>query len=235
MKKFTAMICTLALLTAFTGCNNSETSGSVPESGVSSPESMVGSSESTDSENSVPAPDGADNSISETDVETVKEKYSGEDRPVYDTKIIDLDFNGKDELLVLTSMANPKLFEVWEKSDDEMALKCSFGAGKVNFIDKISLNEGKIDGERVYLFSFAYDEGNNMNADEVLSAIRKTEDGYEVEHLISRGTITYPDVAEPFTKEFYRKGWDKGDIGWDQDYGDIAKEEYDRLYEEYTG
>lgn len=30
MKKITAIICTLALLTAFTGCNNGETSGSVP-------------------------------------------------------------------------------------------------------------------------------------------------------------------------------------------------------------
>ncbi len=217
MKKFTAFICTLALLTAFTGCDNSETSGSASDSG-----------------NSIPMSDSADNSISDNDIETVKESYIGEDRPIYDTKIIDLDFDGKDELLVLTSMANPKLFEIWEKSDDGMTLNCSFGAGKVNYIDKISLKEGKIDGEKVYMFSFAYDEGNNMKADEVLSAVRKTENGYEVEHLLSRGTITYPDVAKPFTKEFYRKGWDKGDIGLEQDYGDIAKEEYDRLYEEYT-
>ena len=74
-----------------------------------------------------------------------------------------------------------------------------------------------------------------MKADEVLTVLRKTSDGFEVEHLLSRGTITYPDIAEPFTKEFYRKGWNKGDIGMDQDYGDITKEEYDALYEEYTG
>ncbi len=98
----------------------------------------------------------------------------------------------------------------------------------------LSLKEGRVSGEKVYLFSFVYDEGNNMKADEVLSAIRKTTNGYDVEHLLSRGTITYPDIAEPFIKNFYRKGWSKRDIWLDQDYGDISKEEYDRLYKEYT-
>ena len=74
-----------------------------------------------------------------------------------------------------------------------------------------------------------------MKADEVLSMIGKTADGYEVEHLLSRGTITYPDIAEPFTKAFYRKGWSKYDIGLEQDYGDITEEEYNGLYKEYTG
>ena len=51
MKKITAIICTLALLTAFTGCNNSETPGSVPDNGgsVSAPESTDNISDSSDS------------------------------------------------------------------------------------------------------------------------------------------------------------------------------------------
>lgn len=68
MKKFTAIICTLALLTAFTGCNNSETSGSVPESGnsVSSPENMVSDLESSDSsDNSESTPESSE-SVSES-------------------------------------------------------------------------------------------------------------------------------------------------------------------------
>ena len=121
------------------------------------------------------------------------------------------------------------------QEDGKMNPVYSFGAGKVNFIDEISLKEAEINGEKVYLFSFAYDEGNNMKADEVLSMIGKTADGYEVEHLLSRGTITYPDIAEPFTKAFYRKGWSKYDIGLEQDYGDITEEEYNGLYKEYTG
>ncbi len=177
----------------------------------------------------------SDETIYEADIETIKNNYNSEDIPVYDVKIIDLNFDGKDELLVLTGRANPKIFEVWKKSDGKMNLEYSFGAGKVDFIDKISLKKVEINDESVYLFSFSYDGDNNMKADEVLSVIRKTEDGYEVEHLLSRGTITYPDIAEPFTKEFYRKGWSKYDIGWEQDFADITKEEYNSLYEEYTG
>lgn len=63
MKKFTAIICTLALLTAFTGCNYSETSGSVPDSGnsVAAPENMVSDLESSDSsDNSESTPDSSD-------------------------------------------------------------------------------------------------------------------------------------------------------------------------------
>ncbi len=176
----------------------------------------------------------SDNTISEDDVETVRKNY-GEDRPVYDTKIIDLDFDGKDELLVLTTQANPKVFEVWEKNTDAMNLVCTFGAGKVNWIDEISLKQGEIGGEKAYLFSFAYNDENSMKADEVLSVIKKTADGYEVEHLLSHGTIAYPNIAEPVTKEFYRKGWSKYDIGMDKDYGEISKEEYEKLYKEYTG
>lgn len=176
----------------------------------------------------------SDETVSESDVEAVKETYAAEDRTVYDAKIIDLDFNGTDELLVLTQQANPKAFEVWEKKDGKMNSACSFGAGKVDFIDEISLKEAEINGEKVLLFSFAYDEGNNMKADEVLSVIKKNGDGYEVEHLLSRGTINYPDLAEPFIKEFYRKGWGKRDIGLERDYGDISKEEYESLYAEYT-
>ena len=54
MKKFTAIICALALLTALTGCNNNETSGSVPENtGVSAPESTTENTESPDSSESL--------------------------------------------------------------------------------------------------------------------------------------------------------------------------------------
>ena len=172
--------------------------------------------------------------ISAGDIETVKDNYANDGRTVYDAQIIDLDLDGKTELLVLTHQANARVLELWDKSGGEMELLYSFGAGKVNFIDEISFEEGRIDGEKAYLFSFAYDEGNNMKADEVLAGVVKTADGYDVEYLLSRGTITYPDIGEPFTKEFYRKGWGKGDIGMDQDYGDISKEEYDKLYEEYT-
>ncbi|MBD5128528.1 MAG: hypothetical protein HDT43_01165 [Ruminococcaceae bacterium] len=55
MKKLTAIICILALLTAFTGCNNNETSDSFPENtGVSAPESTTENTESTENSESTP-------------------------------------------------------------------------------------------------------------------------------------------------------------------------------------
>lgn len=231
MKKIFAIITLTAMIAAsITACSANQENSDNADAGLLQSNSSYFFSSSIESG----SPVLSDETISENDIETVKKTYSAEGRTVYDTKIIDLAHNGTNELLVLTQQANPKAFEVWEKKGGKMNLVYSFGAGQVDFIDKISLKEAEVNSEKVYLFSFAYDEGNNMKADEVLSMIRKTADGYEVEHLLSRGTITYPDIAEPFTKEFYRKGWSKGDIGLDQDYGDITKEEYDSLYNEYT-
>ncbi len=55
MKKFTAIICTMAMLAALTACDNKETSGSVPESTNSASESTGGS----ESGSPQSTPDGA--------------------------------------------------------------------------------------------------------------------------------------------------------------------------------
>jgi len=205
-------------------------------------ESSDNTCENSDFTNSIVDPDPSatnslsvisDDIISEYDIEAIRKNYN-EDKPIIDTRLIDLDFDGEEELLVLTTWARPHVFEVWEKNNGEMELTCRFGAGKLDWIDKISLEQGEIDGKKVYLFSFSMSSGI-MTADEVLSVVRETADGYEVEHLLSRGRIDYFDIPEPFIKEFYRKGWSRGDIGMDADYGDITKEEYERLYKEYTG
>ncbi len=230
MKKYLTGFLALSFAILLTACNSIQENDNNTSTVFSSPYSST----QHDSSSDINSLTTSDEAIYEDDIETVKRNYSDEERDVYDTRIIDLNFDGKSELLVLTQRANPKVLEVWEKSGGRMNCVCSFGTGKVDFIDVLSLKEGRVSGEKVYLFSFVYDEGNNMKADEVLSAIRKTTNGYDVEHLLSRGTITYPDIAEPFIKNFYRKGWSKRDIGLDQDYGDISKEEYDRLYKEYT-
>ncbi len=222
MKKIYSAILTVLIAASLAGCSrsqeNSGNTSTAPATPISDPD--------TPATNNPFA-------ISDNDVETVRKTY-GEDRPVIDAKIIDLDFDGEDELLVLTTQANPKVFELWEKNGGTMELACSFGAGKLNWIDKISLKQGNFDGEKAYMFSFSMSGESNMTADEVLSVVKKTADGYEIEHLLSRGKITYSDIEKPFTKEFYRKGWNRSDIGMDKDYGDISKEEYDKLYKEYT-
>lgn len=66
MKKITAIICTLALLTAFTGCDSKETSGGVPESTENSDSAPI----STDDPES--APDSSENP--ESDPESSESK-----------------------------------------------------------------------------------------------------------------------------------------------------------------
>ncbi len=227
MKKFYSIILTALIAASIAGCSNSQ-----ENSGDTSTDPAIPISDPDTPATNQPAV--SDDTVSENDVKTVIDSYP-EDRPVRDAQLIDLDFDGEEELLVLAAWANPNVFEVWEKNSGKMELACRFGAGKLNWIDKIALTQGEIDGEKVYLFSFSMSGENSMTADEVLSAVKKTADGYEVEHLLSRGRIDYTGIPEPFTKEFYRKGWNRGDIGMDKDYGDITKEEYDKLYKEYTG
>ncbi len=177
-----------------------------------------------------------DKTISEDDVKAVRANYNDGDKPLYDAKVVDLGFNGREEVLVLTSQGNPKVFEVWDKRGGEMKFVTSFGAGKLNWIDKISLLHCIDANERSrYVFSFAYGGENSMTADEVLAEIVRTEDGYDVEYLLSRGRIEYTDVPEPFTKEFYRVGWSKYDIGMNDNKSDITKEDYIELYKDFTG
>ena len=68
---------------------------------------------------------------------------------------------------------------------------------------------------------------------DVLAAIKRISDSYEIEYLLSFGTLTYANIPEPFTKEFYRIGWNKTDIAMDGDYNDISREEFLKLYEKY--
>lgn len=220
MKRIFYVVLAALIAASFTACGN--------DKGNSSAEGSSASSVS-ESDSAVLNED-----IDQNDVENTKKTYSDREEKVYDTKIIDLDADGKNELLVLASIGNNRQFSLWEKNGGAMNKTCDFGAGKVKRIDKISLNEAEIYGEKVFLFSFKFSGENSMTAD-VLSEIKKTADSFEVEHLLSHGTITYSDVSEPFTKEFYRKGWSKYDIGMDGDFGDISKDEFEMLYKMYTG
>jgi len=220
MKRIFYVVLAALIAASFTACESADVNSSAESSSASSV---------SESESAVLNED-----IDQNDVENVKKTYSDREETVYDTKIIDLDGNGKNELLVLASYGNNRQFSVWEKNSGVMNKTCDFGAGKVKWIDKISLNETEIYGEKVFLFSFKFSGENSMTAD-VLSEIKKTADGFDVEHLLSHGTITYSDVSEPFTKEFYRKGWSKYDIGMDGDFGDISKNEFETLYKMYTG
>lgn len=88
MKKFIAIICTLALLTAFTGCNN-ETSGSIPESGnISAPDSTTENAESPDISES--EPESSDSDPESTSPQTPHNELSEQAREILERCTLDL-------------------------------------------------------------------------------------------------------------------------------------------------
>ncbi len=152
---------------------------------------------------------------------------------VLDTQFCDLDFDGQEELLLLSSWGKNEA-HVFEKENGVLTESAVFGMGKLNYISELGLIPRSAAGESYHYFTFSFDNGGVMSA-EVLAAVYSRESGYEVEYLLSYGLLDYSDIPEPFSQEFYRKGWSKDDIAMDTDYDDITREQFVQLYEQYTG
>jgi len=175
--------------------------------------------------------DSADNDIiTKQDIESCKKTLEKDGISVLDTVLCDLDFDDRDEILLLSSFGGNQI-HVFEKNDGELSEDSVFGMGMLNYIEKLELYPYSDDEESYHYFSFHFDNGGVMAAD-VLTAIRP-QDGYAVEYLLSHGTLSYSDISEPFSEEFYRKGWNKDDIAIGEDDFDLTRAEYEKLYEKY--
>ena len=173
----------------------------------------------------------ADNDIiTKQDIESCKKTLEKDGLSVLDTVLCDLDFDDRDEILLLSSFGGNQI-HVFEKNDGELSEDSVFGMGMLNYIEKLELYPYSDDEESYHYFSFHFDNGGVMAAD-VLTAIRP-QDGYAVEYLLSHGTLSYSDISEPFSEEFYRKGWNKDDIAIGEDDFDLTRAEYEKLYEKY--
>ena len=148
-----------------------------------------------------------------------------------DGVVYDIDLDGIDEVLVLADVPFRAIC-VFEKENGKMVQTDTFGMGSLSYVETLELNTYSDDDEKYPFFIFHYDNGGVMKCD-VVAAIKPADGSYTIEYLLSFGTLNYTDIPEPFTKEFYRIGWNKTDIAMDRDYNDISKEEFLELYAKY--
>ena len=173
-----------------------------------------------------------DPGITDADVdECLKLIAQNSDFTAVDSDIYDIDFDGSDEVLVLADVPFRAIC-VFEKENGKMVQTDTFGMGSLSGVETLKLHTYSDDDEKYPFFIFHYDNGGAMKCD-VVAAIKPADGSYTVEYLLSFGTLTYTDIPEPFTKEFYRIGWNKTDIAMDGDYNDISKEEFLELYAKY--
>lgn len=148
-----------------------------------------------------------------------------------DSDIYDIDFDGSNEVLVLADVPFRAIC-VFKKENGKMVQTDNIGMGSLAEIESLKLYTYSDDDEKYPYFIFHFDNGGVMKCD-VLAAIKQVNDSYTIEYLLSFGTLNYADISEPFTKEFYRIGWNKNDVALDGNYNDISKEEFMKIYEKY--
>ena len=233
MKKYTATILALALfsLTMLSACNKAEQNEDVSTTSSTTTTSGIITSDNAIEESS--ADDSASAEITDDDVnECLNIIEQNSDFTAVDSEVYDIDFDGSDEVLVLADVPFRAIC-VFEKENGKMVQTDNFGMGALKNVMSLKLHTYSDEVEEYPYFTFHYDNGGAMKCD-VLAAIKGVDGSYEIEYLLSFGTLTYADIPEPFTKEFYRIGWNKTDIAMDGDYNDISKEEFLEIYEKYS-
>lgn len=144
-------------------------------------------------------------------------------RNIRNAAIYDLDFDGTDELLIVSTFVTPEI-HVFKKSDGKIEETTAFPMPPYSYMnDRLEMKSYENGSEKYYYFTFY--EGNGVMKATVLGALKPNGDSYEVEYLYSWGTLEYPDLPEPVKNEFYRKGWDRNAAALNaSDPNDIPKE-----------
>ena len=231
----TAIILTLTLfsLTMLSACsetNQNEDASISTTSGTATASDTITSDNSTEKS---PTDYSISAEITDDDVNeclNIIEKNS--EFTAVDSDIYDIDLDGSDEVLVLADVPFREIC-IFKKENGKMVQTDNFGMGALSNVESLKLHTYSNEVEEYPYFIFHYDNGGVMKCD-VLAAIKRVNGSYDIEYLLSFGTLNYANIPEPFTKEFYRIGWNKTDVAMDGDYNDISKEEFLKLYEKYS-
>lgn len=145
---------------------------------------------------------------------------------VLDTAFIDFDFDGTDEYLLLTSNGtNTKQLHIYRENFCYWGEEYLLDGAEVGYMQGLDLT--RYDGELGACWIFRFREDNGAMDALVTAALTRDEKGKpQIEYLCSEGTITYSDIAQPYSVEFFRRGWGKNDIAMGVSYNDITEEEY---------
>lgn len=147
-------------------------------------------------------------------------------------RVMDIDFDGKDETVIQVGPTfGIAVYENTENGWDEAGRFANdVQMSYIPSLDKLYPYENGSD--KYWYYAFHFDNGGVMTAD-VIGAVKHEGNEYTVEYLLSHGVLNYSDIAEPFSENFYRIGWDKGDIDFTQDHGDIGEDDFRALWERY--
>lgn len=145
----------------------------------------------------------------------------------------DIDFDGNQELLC-PFMA---LLKIYKKTDNVIYEKTAGGNVFQHVIcdDLNTLQTYEDENEKYSYFVYSYDNGAVMRGN-VLVAIKYDSESnkYIAENLISWGRLDFDgENTSQYSRPFFRKGWDKGDISTDESENDISQEEFLEIYNKY--
>lgn len=174
--------------------------------------------------------------ILESDMEACREilveSVNGADIDITESRIMDINFDGKDEIVVLANGGYG--VAVFTKNENGISQTGRFAQGATAGLTSLDmLYKFDKNGEKYWYYCYNYDNGVFYDT-YILDSVKFDGEGYFTESLFSFGTLYYSDLETPIKMKFYRKGWDKTDIGLGGEHdNDIPREEFKTLWEQY--
>ncbi len=150
-------------------------------------------------------------------------------------RLLDLNFDGINEILVTDLYTRCPLF-IFEKKDDSSPVL----ANCIEFDDRLSLDRFRFnvtpyeqDGEKYHYFYMTYEDDTSMTA-RIAAAIKYDGEGYYLSFLLSYG-VGRTD-SDPDEWSFFRKGWvfPEAENPDPADYTQMSYEEFKILWEQYS-
>ena len=166
------------------------------------------------------------------DYPSIKDDLDFDETKAGAVRVMDIDFDGKDETVIQVGPTfGIAVYENTENGWDEAGRFANdVQMSYIPSLDKLYPYENGSD--KYWYYAFHFDNGGVMTAD-VIGAVKHEGNEYTVEYLLSHGVLNYSDIAEPFSENFYRVGWNKGDIDFTQDHGDIGEDDFRALWDRY--
>ncbi len=166
------------------------------------------------------------------ETQRITEELEAEGMTVRATQQLDIDWDNDKEQVFLVDAGGTNRLYIYENKGG-LLHRDSFVTSGMRFVgEDFVLKPYSGQNGNFWYYEFDY-SGNAMTA-HVYARIEKNYNGYEGVYLYSSGTISYTDIASPFTTEFWRRGWDYNDIAIGVDYGDVSEERYAELIRDLT-
>lgn len=150
--------------------------------------------------------------------------------------LIDLNFDGTDEILVIDFNTYCPIY-IFEMKDGgpvfngSIAWDSRFDINKYRFSDIAVYEKGE---EKYYYFYLTFEDISSMSA-KIAAAIKYDGEMYYIDYLLSYGIIRSESGWREFP--FFRRGWDNPFVGTNTlsnaDYDQMEYEEFKELWEQY--